>query len=551
MQRKTQALELAPMNENSECISLRIFSGIHLGAEISLCSGSYVLGKDMSCDIILRDQSITARHIRILVTQNPETSTPTQESTNIDNSKISVHIQNLDGNISHKDEVLADNSELVAQELYSLGQVRFVWFRYGETADLAEIVQKDLQDEAEATTAPIINADSEHGIDNTNDNNVDGEGGNFVGDDTQDTPNTTDDKYLRWRHYALLSIIILLLFGITISISDNANKISHNKALLASVLEEGKFSSLTIQEDKGNLVVQGVLKNDSEFKLLSKLVQSMHFPVYFDVKIEKDLMRALLQAMNGQSFYPILKLNAYKKELTIGMYVKDKLVLQGLKLQLNELFPVISSYKISYDVYFERKIKALINQEFSHELKNKIRMEFLPGIIKIFSNLPPAGILKVKEELNKISEKLQITLVADFMFEEPKNRLVQKDAKPFITVNESTTPQVAVYGSEMPSKSTETATVQNPKNNDVAVATSSNAEGVSSSLQAMQQESFEFRVTSINIKPVKYIVLSTAQRIFMGGILPGGYTLMDVDLDVLSLEKDGRITTYILNQNNN
>ncbi len=63
------------------------------------------------------------------------------------------------------------------------------------------------------------------------------------------------------------------------------------------------------------------------------------------------------------------------------------------------------------------------------------------------------------------------------------------------------------------------------------------------------QDNYEFQVTSVNLDPIKYIILSDEQRVFLGGILPGGYKLIDFDLDALNLEKNGRITTYILKIN--
>jgi type III secretion protein D len=46
---------------------LRIFSGLHIGAEIELIEGVYVIGTDDSCDLILSDSSLKARHAALRV----------------------------------------------------------------------------------------------------------------------------------------------------------------------------------------------------------------------------------------------------------------------------------------------------------------------------------------------------------------------------------------------------------------------------------------------------------------------------------------------------
>ena len=42
--------------------ALRILSGVHLGAEIVLEEGTWAVGRDDSCDIILSDAALAPRH---------------------------------------------------------------------------------------------------------------------------------------------------------------------------------------------------------------------------------------------------------------------------------------------------------------------------------------------------------------------------------------------------------------------------------------------------------------------------------------------------------
>ena len=43
-------------------IVIRIFSGVHMGAELSLSDGAWVFGRDDSADIVLADAGLSPRH---------------------------------------------------------------------------------------------------------------------------------------------------------------------------------------------------------------------------------------------------------------------------------------------------------------------------------------------------------------------------------------------------------------------------------------------------------------------------------------------------------
>lgn len=50
-----------------DAVVFRIYSGVHSGAQIELTPGTWVIGRDDSCDIILTDASIAARHAALIV----------------------------------------------------------------------------------------------------------------------------------------------------------------------------------------------------------------------------------------------------------------------------------------------------------------------------------------------------------------------------------------------------------------------------------------------------------------------------------------------------
>ena len=44
---------------------LKVFTGPHVGAEILLSDGDYVVGSDDACDVIFSDRFIAPRHAKI------------------------------------------------------------------------------------------------------------------------------------------------------------------------------------------------------------------------------------------------------------------------------------------------------------------------------------------------------------------------------------------------------------------------------------------------------------------------------------------------------
>ena len=54
-------------------VTLKIFSGPHVGAEVILADGDFVIGRDDDCDIILNDEAIADRHARLQIANGATT----------------------------------------------------------------------------------------------------------------------------------------------------------------------------------------------------------------------------------------------------------------------------------------------------------------------------------------------------------------------------------------------------------------------------------------------------------------------------------------------
>ena len=56
----------------------------------------------------------------------------------------------------------------------------------------------------------------------------------------------------------------------------------------------------------------------------------------------------------------------------------------------------------------------------------------------------------------------------------------------------------------------------------------------------------DFRVTAVSGSAMKFVTLSTGEKVFTGGRLPGGYTLEAISAERLVLVKDNKRIVYPL-----
>ena len=92
---------------------LRIFSGLHIGAEIELTEGVYVIGTDDSCDLILSDSSLKARHAALRVS--------------VSGDSVRFSAEPLDGPVFCSSSSFDDESDIAPLFPFQLGLLTAAW----------------------------------------------------------------------------------------------------------------------------------------------------------------------------------------------------------------------------------------------------------------------------------------------------------------------------------------------------------------------------------------------------------------------------------------
>ena len=586
------------MKEN--IISLRIFSGVHLGAEIHLPEGSYIFGNEDSCDIILHDNSLKARHIqvtieRILSISTTLVSSSTEEikgntspQNKRDSHSIKVKITNMDGAVSLNGKNVESESFIEARTPYYVGQICFAWTEYGDFDYAWNSVNDNMQanapnlgtktdnatpadtssksdempnaelsgDITQKTTENIANAknieDSSKKNNKAHNNNANKVGNaNTIATQAEkkrenQKPNTSYSTK-KWFRYGLYFFITLLFLSLSLTIKETYNRISNNVVLFQERLEDQGFSQLVIHENEAGITLSGILKNDKERAQILNLAQNMHFPVYLDIKIHDDLLNALKTAYNGQGFYPKIDIITGENKIRVNGYLKDKLLLHVIDAYVQKNIPALRSQTLDYNVHYADELQKILsprinaakrgakpdkkpgekpseNNDQNNDAKfGSINIQYLLGTLNITGDFTKKQKQVLDDIINTLCLELQIPLIVDIGFSEEKEF---ESTKERVNAIEQLTEQRA-------EATVQKSTGQNSiTNNGTATQKLNSAK--------------PFDVTSVMLVPIKYIILSTGERIFEGGLLPGDYILESITLKKLILNNNGITSTYYL-----
>lgn len=532
----------------TEAITLRIFSGVHLGAEIRLPIGSYAIGKDASCDIILQDASLAARHIQLSVTlashkssqQAPE-ALPEQNTElleeDLDNSPpikladLQVQVTFLDGDVSLYGENLADESILEARTPYYIGQTCFAWTEV-DAQDYSWNTVRTLMQEQIATantTAPVSGTDILESAEQANDvdnidNNIDSEGdqvdASLVKEGEEESPSLFKKYKQKYPQILPFLIALLLLLTFSISIEKTVSSIPSNVKLFEEKLAKENFTSLKVFEKENGVTVQGTLQNDQERAKVYSLAQNMQFPVYLDIEIHDDLINALTTVYNIHDFYPRIEIHDESSQIKVSGYLKDELLLHVIDKYVQKNMPTLKNYTLQYNICYADKLQEILTQHLNDAQLDITDIQYLSGTIVITEDFTEESRALFDSIINDICYELDITLVIYVDSVNERKIKAIEEQKPYAK------------------------TAQSGSGEKEKVFTDSITELIAETNTPLKEYAFD--VTSITLEPIKFIILSTGERVFKGGLLPGGYTLKEVEIDVLTLEKNGLLSSYII-----
>lgn len=541
-------------------VVLRLFTGPHMGAELVLEPGEYVLGSSLDCDIIFQDSSVAPRHIRLVVEANP----------------ASIRVIPLEGEALVAGEQLAVDAALPPRTPCFVGLTCLAWASAftgdNTTAGTAEGTENstpsDLRvtwDEVTTALRPMMNpvASGEPApsaaIPASGDTQPDNELPDAelpmepVSSDGGLNNATTGNKILKldgftannavlnhlpaiaerrsgnsriWRSFTLV-LLLLALGGLVFKTHDEMNKPAQSIENIKEILGKAGFSSLEVTESNKGPLVTGRLLDDAERGRLVRLVQRMHLPVYLNVQVDADMTQALLTAFNSRELFPKVwpeRDDEYIR-LHISGYMKDGVVeawaLAGAKEDLPWLGPFLetgpepSPGKLIRSILYADAVEPVLRSALDAAKLEKLQITYLPGTVEISGIFDVEARERLERVLAEVRERLGVPVV--FQVRESLPRLPQ-----------------SVAG----------------KSTGMHPGLSSAAQAEASSPPAARSAPSAFRVTGVTMTPMRFITLQSGERIFEGGTLPGGYTLESISPKQLTLLRDGHTTTLPLRGSN-
>lgn len=320
----TQPLD-ADMLRHGPRAMVYVFSGPHLGAEISLPLGTFLVGSDASCDIILSGSSLAPRHASISIIMT--------------GGIVRIDVKPLDGGVSLESAganvvSLAEASDPpsslspcqpLAGEPWYLGLTCLVWNRPGVAQAMPQIMvgtaspagsisQGNENDSAANAVGSGGVSTSEVSSENRSDaaSPVAGQVRKLTLSDKNSgtlvfqAPSDASIKKKRTISRLAAAIFLFVFLG-TLSVVVGPTRVSRDQysEIVEKRIFEAGLPPLEVTNFGQGVEVRGEVKNDTERAILYSLAHDLHFPVYLDrITVQNDRINAVRAAFSARGFLP-------------------------------------------------------------------------------------------------------------------------------------------------------------------------------------------------------------------------------------------------------
>ncbi len=529
-------------------VRLRLYSGIHMGAEIALTEGLWVFGRDDSCDIVLADPGLAPRHAVLDVKAN------------------ALRYENLDGRVESPEGEAPASAELEPGRLWRMGPVLFAWAAEGAAESLWEAVDAERAKYAAGVVAARAQTGGEE---KTAQAPADGEkreaapvneaaasspgadelaSGSAGVERAANRAQSANDRSGLKTCAVLLAV--LLFAGVAALASDSMrlrteqfliekgapqaavaierlwgggltpDEKKDRAALIADALVQAGFSGVRLDtrseigkegvQDDGLWRLTGAVTDDRERGRLVRFARSQSVPLAIDVRVERDATDTLAAAFNALGFWPevTVERRGHKDVAAAadGTEVQDALVVAGYMrtasveekafADVRAALPGDGSrraYRLERRIRHESDLAPRIDEALKGAGLQSMRVEYLPGALQL-----RAAAAGASAQFDRAVEVIRAAVDVPLRIE---RGAAQAEAAP-----------------EPPQK-TATAPVSGGP---------------------------DFRVTAVSGSAMKFVTLSTGEKVFTGGRLPGGYTLEAISAERLVLVKDNKRIVYPL-----
>lgn len=507
-------------------IALRIFSGLHAGAEMELTDGAWTIGSGDSCDIVLSDAGLLERHAVIEVAQGRAEMKP------------------LDGVV---ERVPGEASG--AAELFRLGPVLLAWAPRAEAEAAWQAVSASLQSAAAALVEKRTQPDAE-----TEAREADAHEGEKLAkreapaSEAQDAEGSAEDGDSQAEAsqrstssrtgFAVLAVVVLaaalLAGGLSVkSVRTQAqNWLSAAGAegaaaaldsLFGTEREEGEAQaqleslkktlaelnlpgiSTSLGADGACCLIQGWVADDAERGAVLAAARRLPAPVVLQIKVATDYTAGPAAALRREGFWPAVGFipassAASPDAIHIEGYMESPQVEKAALAKASDAWPVDAlGRRLQADcrILYRSDVEKLFQKHLPKTLRGKVRTVYLPGSIRLEGSWREKDRSLLEQSIAAVRRDAGVPLRIALAESEPTSA-----AEPM--------PKITAAASDKRSAAP------------------------------------SFRVAAVSGGTIKFITLASGEKVFAGGKLPGGFALEEIGHDKLVLSKDNQRINFPL-----
>lgn len=498
-------------------VVLKIFSGTHLGAEIELTEGVYVIGTDDSCDVILTDSSLAARHAALHVAGEGDVPHVTAEP--------------LDGSFT-KEGSPESGGPVPPRHPFRFGTVVLAWTEsalagpgaWQEVEERMARMNKSEETPAGAEATPLP-ADPPSGTANANSvapsNSIPFPDVPQEEQDYSEEPDGADPKPRRSLFKGSALAAALGLAGLLCFSWQNREPVQTPEQVMRSLLDEAGYRNLKVTGGKGSVTVTGRLASDRERGRLLKLAQLLHFPVYLDVSVRSDAADSVRASFQTLGLFPeVTELPPSPHPgLLVRGYVRDGVLEEQALAAAARDVPALRpgetgkapGLEIFRDIRHQEDVQLILAPALASAGLKEVNTEYLPGRILLHGAFTPQSKSALEEIVASVQGRLGVPVPMEIINDSETVVLPRKNANIYERGGNETEQQAPAPAHAVP-------------------PVGKNA----------------FRITAVSAGPLGFVTLADGERVFEGGELPGGYLLDRIEVDQLTLIKNKQTTLYPL-----
>lgn len=483
-------------------LCLYVFSGPHLGACVELAAGEWIVGADDACDLIL--SGLMPRHAVLAVSAG-------------DDAFPVLTVTPLDGTVRLQAGPMAEaGGEPLLPECgtaWYLGGTCFAWNRPGIPQDVLvpEAVSRssDDGDAAAAGTeggvpampdaAELLPADQLPG------NDVGMEGA-LPGTALPQTALPVSGRRACWRILLLLLVAVCLL-ALSLMVGPGNADPEQYPVIIKKYLDDAGIKGLSVSRRDPGVEIRGTVADDAAMIRLRDMARGLHIPVYLEVAVQEDMLRAVRSSLGIRGFHPevVLWENKGKPRVQIRAYMKDALLetaaFRALRTEVRGL-PDVDRH-----IVHEKELAPVLDGALQRAGLKGVRVIYLPGQVDFSGDFRPED-----------SEKLEA---------------IRQDAGELFGVR--------LHGTSSASGALAAAERALTPSRDAGLAPASPRQDAPGG-----DPLGGLRVTGVTMSPMRFVTTADGRRLFEGAVLPGGWTLESIDTKVLVLRNGSQVFSHRL-----